>query len=102
MTNIEFLSIQVELQEKVLGRWLPCQVGGKFIAERTHIKTPHKKIRSEVRTYSTGMYHMEHMDYMFLCPQGDTVYTDNRKVRGYSPVQTFTKPLVMRVENMYS
>ena len=43
MTNIEFLSIQVELQEKVLGRWLPCQVGGKFIAERTHIKTPDKK-----------------------------------------------------------
>lgn len=54
MTNIEFLSIQVELQEKVLGRWLPCQVGGKFIAERTHIKTPHKKIRSEVRRIQQG------------------------------------------------
>jgi hypothetical protein len=26
---------------------------------------------------------MENMDYMFLCPQGDTVYTDNTKSRGY-------------------
>jgi hypothetical protein len=31
--------------------------------------------------------HMEslfHMGYMFLCPQGDTVYTDNTKLRGYA------------------
>ncbi len=25
---------------------------------------------------------MEYMVYMFLCPQGDTVYTDNTKLRG--------------------
>jgi len=24
---------------------------------------------------------MEYIDYMFLCPQGVTVYTDNRKLR---------------------
>ena len=28
------------------------------------------------------MQHMENMVYMFLCPQGDTVYTDNPKSRG--------------------
>jgi hypothetical protein len=31
--------------------------------------------------------HMEtlfHMVYMFLCPQGDTLYTDNEKARGYN------------------
>jgi hypothetical protein len=25
---------------------------------------------------------MENMVYMFQCPQGDTVYTDNPKLRG--------------------
>lgn len=25
---------------------------------------------------------MHNMDDMFLCPQGDAVYTDNRKLRG--------------------
>jgi hypothetical protein len=26
---------------------------------------------------------MEHINDLFLCPQGDTLYTDNTKLRGY-------------------
>ena len=33
------------------------------------------------------------MDYMFLCPQGGTVYMDNKKLRGVMALCTFNRYL---------
>jgi hypothetical protein len=39
--------------------------------------------RNEKSALEKDAYFTEHMDYLFLCPQGATEYTDYGKLRGY-------------------
>lgn len=69
--------IQSDLSIKYdLNTWVDSRAGNKFVSIK-------KKGLSHFWDSSLKKFlHIENMDYIFQCPQGDTVYTDNPKLRG--------------------